>query len=177
VRCHLLTGSYSGVVAEWDEREPFDPCPHCGRNRTPDPLAHYVVRIDDAEALHDLVDATPLYLGSQPLVRWYEASGLRGLAFAGVQGIESHRRLVIEGAARLADSSGMSLTEECPICGRRTYAVEGPWALDEASWDGSAFFQFEGREGLLVCTDEARQEFSGAGLTGAEFQDISEVAL
>lgn len=177
MRCHLVTGSYAGVVAEWDEREPFDPCPHCGRNRTPDPLAHYVVSAEDAETLRDLVDATPLYLGSEALVRWYEASGLSGLAFASVNGIESHRRLVIEGSARLAELSRMTLTEECPVCGRRTHSVEGPWALDEAAWDGSAFFQFEGREGLLVCTEKARKEFTAAGLTGAEFQDISEVAL
>jgi predicted RNA-binding Zn-ribbon protein involved in translation (DUF1610 family) len=177
VHCHLVTGSYSGVVAEWDEREPFDPCPHCGRNRTPDPLSHYVVTVEDAGALHDLVDASPLHLGSEAFVRWYEASALRGLAFAAVEGIESHRRVVVEGTARLADSSGISVTEECPECGRRIYSVEGPWALDEATWDGSAFFQFEGREGLLVCTDDAREELNSADLTGAEFQDISEVAL
>ena len=177
MRCHLVTASSNGVIAEWDEREPFDPCPRCGRNRTPDPLSHYVVTVDDAATLHDLVQASPIHLGSEAFVRWYEASGVRGLAFAAVRGVESHRRLVIEGAARLADSSGASVTEECPECGRRIYSVEGPWALDESSWDGSAFFQFEGREGLLVCTDEAREQLSRAGLTGAEFQDISEVAL
>jgi hypothetical protein len=164
----VLTADDTGIELVARDLGDIPRCQGCGRALETAPDAYYRIEISAHDQVLDLMHAPPFYVAGPRFVEWIERRQLSGLAFAPLAGDGDLTRLTATSAASL-EPGIVTVDDACDSCGYRHYAVEGHWALDEGSWDGSPFFTLVERSELVFCTAEAAEQLAGSGLAGPSF--------